>query len=40
MPAFQARVAVPAVVALSVNDTGICCGVLVDPEAVTVMIPL
>ena len=40
MLAFQVRFAVPAAVALSVKDTGICCGILVDPEAVMVMVAL
>jgi hypothetical protein len=37
---LQARVAVLAAVTLSVKDTGICCGLLVDPEAATVMMAL
>jgi hypothetical protein len=38
--AFQVRVAVLAAVTLSVKDTGICCGQLVDPETATVMMAL
>jgi len=37
---LQARVAVLAAVTLNGKDTGICCGLLVDPEAATVMMAL
>ena len=40
MLGFQDRIALLAAVTLSVKDTGICYGLLVDTEAATVMMAL